>query len=165
MPKSTITQTVRIAGVRTRLVTRNGKVTAKPAAPLEHELQAAQVRALRAMPDYGKQFLFAGDQNAAKRGPRAQAIAVATGMISGEPDLRVYLAGGRICHIENKVGNSRLSPAQVVRHAALAALGHTVVTLRATTPEDAAAQAVSLVRGWMVANDATKTQNIDKSAA
>ena len=162
---ATTTQTVRINGVRIKLTTSNGRVAAKPAAPLEHELQAAQVRALRAMPEYGKQFLFAGDQNAAKRGPRAQAIAVATGMISGEPDLRVYLVGGRICHIENKVGNGKLSTAQVARHAALAALGHTVVTLRATTPDDAAAQAVSLVRGWLAANDATKTQNIDKSAA
>lgn len=149
------TQTARFNGRRVRLVTRNGRVTSTPATPLEWELQAAQVQALRAMPEHGKQFLFAGDQNSAKRGPRAQAIAVATGMVSGEPDVRVYLPAGRICHIENKVGNAKLSPAQVARHAALRALGHTVEVIRATTCEDAAAQAAALVRGWLAANDAT----------
>lgn len=153
-PRST-TQTVRIAGVRTRLVTKNGKVTAAAVPPLEWELQAAQVRALRAMPEYGKQFLLAGDQNAARRGPKAQMQAQATGMAPGEPDLRVYLPGGRLGLIENKVGTGRLSPAQVQRHADLIWLGHVVVTVRATTCEDAAAQAVALVRGWLAANGNT----------
>jgi len=31
----------------------------------------------------------------------------------------------------------------------LRALGHTVEVIRATTPEDAAAQAVALVEGWL----------------
>jgi hypothetical protein len=41
------------------------------------------------MPEYGKEFLLAGDQNAAKRGPKAQAQAesLAAGMTAGEPDL------------------------------------------------------------------------------
>ncbi|TWF49635.1 hypothetical protein [Neorhizobium alkalisoli] len=90
-------QTVRIRGVRTIIRTSaKGKVTTKPALPKEWELQAAQVRALRAMPEYGKQFLLAGDQNAAKRGPRAQAEAVAAGMTTGEADMRIYLPGGQL---------------------------------------------------------------------
>ncbi|MBZ9888110.1 VRR-NUC domain-containing protein [Mesorhizobium sp. BR1-1-3] len=146
-------QTVRINGKRTILTTQNGKVTAKPALPEEWELQAAQCRALRAMPEYGKVFLFAGDQNSAKRGPRAQAQATAAGMTPGEADMRCYGTGGQLLMWENKVGNGRLSPAQVARHAALARLGHNVVVLRAVTEDDAAAQAVGLVRGWLAAND------------
>lgn len=115
----------------------------------EWRLQSAQVRALRAMPEHGGRFLLAGDQNAARRGPRAQVEAKATGMTPGEPDLRIYLEGGRVRLIENKTGKGRLSPAQVQRHADLARIGHTVVVLRATTEADAAEQAVALVRGWL----------------
>ncbi len=56
-------------------------------------------------------ILLAGDQNAAKRGPKAQTQALATGMTPGEPDLRIYLTGGRLRMIENKVGKGKLSPA------------------------------------------------------
>jgi hypothetical protein len=120
------TQTTRINGARVVIkTTASGKVTVKPAAVLEWQLQSAQVRALRQMPEYGKLFLLAGDMNAAKRGATATAQAIASGMTPGEPDLRVYLLGGRIGLIENKVGNAAL------------------------TEEDAAAQAVALVRGWL----------------
>ena len=151
-PKTT-TQTVRINGVRTKITTKAGKVTTKRALPLEWELQAAQVRRLRAMPEYGKQFLLAGDMNSAKRGPTAQAQAIATGMTPGEPDLRIYLIGGRLASIENKVGKGRLSPAQRDRHAALAKLGHIVEVISATSEQDAADQAVALVRVWLNANN------------
>lgn len=151
------TQTVRINGARVRLTTSaSGKVTAKHAAPLEWELQAAQVRALRALPEYGKLFLLAGDQNSAKRGPRAQQQAIAAGMTAGEPDVRIYGSGGRLLLIENKVGNGKLSPAQASRHTALAKLGHHVVVLRATTAEAAAQQAVDLVRGWLASHSSEK---------
>lgn len=143
-------QTVRIKGVRTIIRTSaSGNVTTKPALPKEWELQAAQVRALRQMPEYGKQFLLAGDQNAAKRGPRAQQEAIAAGMTPGEPDVRIYLVGGQIRMIENKVGKGRLSPQQNMRHAALAKLGHHVKVVSAVTGEDAATQAVDLVRSWL----------------
>jgi len=147
------TQTVRINGVRTKITTKAGKVTTKPALPLEWELQAAQVRRLRSMPEYGKQFLLAGDMNSAKRGPKAQAQAIVTGMTPGEPDLRIYLIGGRLASIENKVGKGRLSPAQRDRHAALAKLGHIVEIISATSEQDAADQAVALVKGWIAANN------------
>ena len=92
-------------------------------------------------------FLPAGDQNAAKRGPKAQVQAKATGMEPGEPDLRLYIAGGRLRMIENKVGRGKLSPDQVQRHEQLAALGHEVVVVRATSTEDAADQAEALGAG------------------
>lgn len=145
---SSTTQTVTINGVRTILTTRNGKVTAKPALPLEWTLQAAQVRRLSQMG-----VAYAGSMEAGKRGPRAQAQAVATGMKAGEPDLRVYLPGGRCAFIENKVGNGRLSPAQVERHGLLRRLGFSVEVVRATTEQEAADKIEALVRGWLVAND------------
>ena len=147
-----------------RLTTRNGRVTARPAPVLEWELQAAQIRALRAMPEYGEQFLLAADMNAERRGPKARTIAVATGMTAGEPDLRIYGQQGRLMLIENKAGRGCLSPAQIDRHAALAKLGHEVAVLRATTTEDAAAQAVALVRQWLARNDNAAIDKVNKSA-
>ncbi len=146
---ATKTQTVRINGARVKITTRNGRVTTKPALPLEWELQAAQVASLRRLPQYQRQFLLAGDMNASKRGPRAQAQAIATGMTSGEPDLRIYGEYGRLLMIENKVGQGRLSPAQKDRHAALQRLGYTVLVIRATTTTEAAEQAVTAVLGWL----------------
>ncbi|MAZ17902.1 MAG: oxidoreductase [Ahrensia sp.] len=152
-------QTVRINGKRTVLTTRNGKVTAKAADPLEWELQAAQVRRLRGMPEYGTQFLLAGDQNSAKRGPTAQAQAVAAGMTAGEADLRIYLRGGQVRHIENKVGNGRLQPVQVKRHGELEKLGHTVVVLRAVSEQEAADKAEACVREWLTEPVAADNDN------
>ncbi len=155
-PKAT-TQTVRINGVRTIITTRNGKVTTKAALPLEWELQAAQVRSLRRMPECVHTardvrpgtFTLAGDQNAAKRGPTARAEALAAGLTPGEADVRIYLYGGVLRQIENKVGKARLEPSQITRHPLLDALGFPVVVVRAVTEEDAAEQAVRLVKGWL----------------
>ncbi|RJG46518.1 VRR-NUC domain-containing protein [Mesorhizobium sp. DCY119] len=149
----TTTQTVRINGVRTKITTRNGRVTTSKALPLEWELQAAQVLALRRMPEYGKQFLLAGDMNSAKRGPRAQVEAIAAGLTPGEADVRIYLLDGRIKMFENKVGRANLTDSQKERHPALAKIGHDITVVRAVTKEDAAEQAVALVRSWIAAND------------
>lgn len=149
MQPTTTTQTVRVNGKRTRLVTRGGKVTAKPALPLEWELQAAQVRRLRSLPGYGSEFLLAGDQNAAKRGARAATQALAAGMTAGEPDLRVYGLGGRLLLIENKVGAARPTQVQRDRHAALRRLGHDVRVVNATTEDEAADKAEAVVREWL----------------
>lgn len=150
---ATTTQTVRINGARVRLTTKDGRVTMKPASMLEEDMQAAMCAALRKMPEYGKRFLFAGDMNAERRGHKARTKALKTGMVAGEPDMRIYGEGGRLLLIENKVGRAPLTDSQKVRHPALASLGHVVTVVRATTPEDAAEQAVALVRGWLAAND------------
>lgn len=146
---TTTTQITRVNGARVKITTKAGKVTTKPAPPLEWELQAAQVTSLRRLPQYQRQFLLAGDMNASKRGPTAQAQAIATGMTSGEPDLRIYGEYGRLLMIENKVGQGRLSPAQKDRHAALQRLGYTVLVIRATTTTEAAEKAVTAVLGWL----------------
>lgn len=153
------TQTTRINGARVILRTSaNGKVTIKPAPVLEWQLQAAQVRALRAMPEYGRQFLLASGMEAGKRGSTATAQAKAAGMTAGNPDLTIYLPDGKVGLIENKVGRASLEASQVARHPALAAIGHPVTVIRATTEEDAARQAVELVRGWLVEHGDKYTQ-------
>lgn len=146
MPRPIRTTTRKLAnGTRVVLQAANDNIP-------EWRLQAAQVRRLRSMPEHGRLFLIAGDQNAARRGPQAAVQARATGMTPGEPDLRVYLPGGRVAFIENKTLKGRVSPEQKARHAAMAALGHTVVVVKAGTELDAADQAEALVRGWLAGN-------------
>lgn len=120
----------------------------------EWKLQSAQVRALRSMPEHGREFLLVGGMEAGKRGPRAAVQAQATGLTAGHPDLTIFLRGGWCAFIENKTMSGRVSPAQRERHAALTELGFSVEVVRAATEQEAAAKAVELVRGWMARVDA-----------
>lgn len=136
-------------------VTRTRVVTAPV---LEWRLQAAAVRALRAMPEYNQAFTIAADMNSGKRGPQAQVQAKATGLAPGEPDLRVYVRGGRLCSIEYKAARGRLSPEQTSRHALLRGLGFTVEVVKAGTEDEAATATTGLVREWLAANDNEPTR-------
>lgn len=152
MTKSTTnstTQTVRIAGQRMRLTTRNGRVTARPAPVLEWELQAEQCARLRRIPG----VLFVGGMESGKRGPRARVQALATGLTAGHPDLTIFLPGGRTYFIENKVGKGRLSTAQMERHEKLRKAGFVVEVIRATSKEEAGDKIEAMVREWITGND------------
>ncbi len=81
--------------------------------------------------------LFAADQNEGRRSLRDGARRKAMGMAAGEPDLRIYLPGGRVVFIELKTNAGRLSPAQEWRQEQLRQLGHRVETVYARTPRDA----------------------------
>lgn len=168
MAKRTV-QTTRMNGKRVRIVTTTSeagtRVRVTDALPQEWELQAAQVRALRAMPEFAKceadvlsgrgRFTIAGDQNSAKRGPKARMQSIAAGMAAGEHDVRIYMIGANLGLIENKVGNAPFEPSQKVRHPLLAALGfQRQAVIRATSEADAALQAVTLVRAWLSEIDA-----------
>lgn len=127
---------------------------------LEWRLQAAGVRALRAMPGYGERpgpnvrFTLAGDFNAARRSPQESVKAKATGLTAGEHDVRIYLEGGRLGLIEVKNKNGRLSPAQQQRHPLLASLGFNLqAVVKAETEAEAAEAFVRIVSGWLAAND------------
>lgn len=158
-------QTTRINGKRVVLTTSaSGKVTVKPAPVLEWEMQAEQVRRLKAMPEYGKQFLLVGGMEAGRRGKQEAVKAKATGLTAGHPDLTIFLPGGKVAMIENKAANGRLSPEQRERHAAMAAIGHTVVVLRASTEDEAARLAVETVRSWLAANDSHSATTLAKDA-
>lgn len=158
--KTTQTQTTTVKGKRVRITTttKAGKttVTMKAAPVLEWELQAEQCRRLKAMPEYGKLFLIMGGMEAGRRGRQEQMKAKATGLTAGHPDLTVFLPGGKVAMIENKAENGRLAPEQKKRHAALAAIGHVVEVVKATTTDEAAERAVALVRGWLAANENRK---------
>lgn len=145
---------------RKTITTANGtKVTrtvVKPREVQEYEIQAAAVRALRKLPEFNRKFTLAGDMAAGKRSVQQSTIAKATGLVPGEPDLRVYVAGGRLCMIEFKAAKGRESPEQIDRIALLDTLGFMVVVLKAATPEEGAERAVALVKGWLergAAND------------
>ena len=86
--------------------------------------QACVIRGLRAIEDVGYPIASAGDQNAAKRGPKAMGEAKMTGLTPGEHDVRVYLDGGRLVLIELKNERGRLSEDQKKRHERLEDLGH-----------------------------------------
>lgn len=146
-------QTTTINGKRVRLFTAPGKATLIPAPELEWKLQAAQVRALRAMPEYGRQFLLVGGMEAGRRGRQEAVKAKATGLTAGHPDLTIFLPAGKVGMIENKNAEGRLSLAQRTRHAALAKIGHHVVVIKASTEAEAAERAVAQVRAWLAAND------------
>lgn len=125
--------------------------------PAVHEwrLQAAAVKRLKHLPGYGTSYTIAGDMNAGKRSPQQRVVAQATGMMPGEPDLRVYLAGGRLGLIELKGARTVVSDEQRTRHALLEGLGFTVEILRASTEIEAADKAEAIVAGWIAeaAND------------
>ena len=159
--------TVRVGGKRV-IVTTNaaGKTTVKAALPEEHELQAAQVKRLRGMPEYARtaseagpgKFNLAGDMNAGRRGPKARTQALKAGLTAGEHDVRIYMWPGMLGLIENKVGKAPLEPSQERRHPLLHALGFTrQVVIRAVTEDEAADKAEAAVREWLLeaANDNT----------
>ncbi|QKC99195.1 VRR-NUC domain-containing protein [Mesorhizobium sp. NZP2298] len=161
-------QTVKIGGKRTRLITKDGKITIEAAPVLEWELQAEAVRRLRALPECATKasdvkpgtFTFAADFAAGKRDATK---AKATGVMAGDPDLRIYASSGRLLLIEYKNAEGSLSKdkiikgkkrgGQVERHALLRALGYRVEVIKAATPDECATASVALVRGWLAAND------------
>lgn len=116
----------------------------------EWRLQAAAVRALRAHPDFGKRFTLAGDMAAGRRGRQTATIAKATGLVAGEPDLRVYAEQARLLLVEYKAGKGRVSPEQRDRHDMLKRLGYVVHVVRATAEAECAAETVRLVEEWLV---------------
>ena len=128
---------------------------------LEWTIQAEAVRRIRSLPGYGDEFApgvtftLAADFNAARRSPQESVKAKATGIAAGEPDLRLYLAGGRLRLIEFKGAKTPVNADQKKRHPLLQALGFEVVIVRAKTIEEGATAAVELVKAWLAgaAND------------
>lgn len=79
---------------------------------------------------------FAASLEGNKRTGAAISRAKREGLEAGEPDLRLYLHGGRCVFIELKRKGGVLSLAQKNRHKALKGLGFEVHTVWAVTPED-----------------------------
>lgn len=159
-------------GTKTTTLKSGTRVVRSTATTPEWKLQAEQCRRLRAMPEYGRKFLFVGGMEAGKRGPRSATIAKATGLTAGHPDVTIFLTGARCAFIENKTADAAkkkkrtngLDPAQVERHAALRALGHDVTTIVAANENEAAEAAVAFVRG-LVADPVVAAENDNAPSA
>tara|TARA_R100001230_G_C5470780_1_gene25730 strand:+ start:20 stop:415 length:396 start_codon:yes stop_codon:yes gene_type:complete len=106
----------------------------------EDDLQLAVAQHLRR-----EGYLFAADQNAGRRSARDGARRKALGMAAGEPDLRVYLDGGRIVFIEMKTARGQLSKNQKQRIKALRQRDHIAHVVKAETPADAVDQVVDII--------------------
>jgi hypothetical protein len=70
-------------------------------------------------------------------------------MTAGEPDLRIYMPGGRLGMMEVKTASGRLSNAQAARIEKLRGLGYPVEIVKAATVLEAADLAESIVREWL----------------
>lgn len=159
----TTTQTTRIKGARVVLKTTTNaagetKVTVKAAPVLEIEMQTEAVRQIRKLPGYTASldklvdggFTLAADQNGS--GYRSKAAAVkfkAAGMTAGEPDVRLYFGGGVLRALEFKAKDGPFTDSQKKRFPLLRALGFQIEVVESDSKEDAASQAVAIVKGWL----------------
>lgn len=115
----------------------------------EKVLQTHAVAALMRLRMAGRPILFAGDMAGNRRTPSERLWAKATGLVAGEPDLRIYGPAGRTLFIEMKTAVGSVSPDQHKRHAELRRLGHEVVVLRASTGDEAARLINETVERWL----------------
>ena len=92
----------------------------------EDEIQKNLVKWLKA-----KRVVFSVGLEGAKRHPAEQARLKAMGMQPGQPDISLYLPGGRTVFIELKTEKGRVSDNQRERHELLKNLGFDVHVLRA----------------------------------
>lgn len=122
----------------------------------EWEIQAEAVRRCSALPGFGDEagpgvtFTLAGDFNSARRGFQESVKAKATGIKSGEEDLRFYKAGGKVLLIEVKGPKTPISAEQHKRHALHRHLGFRVEVVRGKTIEQGANDVVEIVKEWLV---------------
>jgi len=139
------------------------KANITPRTP-EWRLQGAAVTALRRAKDNGWNIRVAGDMNAGRRSPREAGLASATGMNPGEPDLRVYLPGGKLLLIEFKAKGGTVSVEQKAAHAELKALGFEVIVMQPASEQEAAALTLALVAARLPANDNAPATSLDAAA-
>lgn len=121
----------------------------KPRRVPEWRLQAGVVSEFHKWQDGGWKFEFAGDMNAGKRGANRAKIC---GVKAGETDLRLYFPFAVLKMIELKADKGELSEDQVKRHAKLRDLGFEIHTVTASTVDDAKAQCIDLLEGWLIAS-------------
>ena len=106
----------------------------------EGRLQAGIIQWLIAQRFAGRDFLYAASLEGVKL-TKGQALkAKQQGMVSGEPDLRIYLPGGRLEMFELKYGDTNTSEAQDDRHLDLHNLGFYVHVISALTVNEACAK-------------------------
>lgn len=115
----------------------------------EWRYQAEVIARLHKLEDDGLPITCAGDMNRAKRSRRERMEAKVTGLTAGEPDIRVYVAGGFLLSIELKTPKGSRSKDQKDRHKKLTDLGFIVITAKAATPEELAGEVERIVRSYL----------------
>lgn len=112
----------------------------------EWRLQAEACAGLDELQTAGLAFEYAASLEGAKRSRRQQQDASVTGMKAGEPDLRIYLAGGSMFFIELKGKDGRLNAAQKVRFPKLRALGFVIHIMERDSAAEMRAAVCAIVR-------------------
>lgn len=108
----------------------------------ENLIQAFIVRELRR-----EGWNVAGGMEGAAKSRSVAGMSKATGQAAGEPDLRIYITGGRLIFIELKLVSGRLSDVQTVYHEMLRGLGHMVFVVYAKSPVDGWEQVKGILEG------------------
>lgn len=126
------------------------KRKAKPATVPEWCLQAAFIAELHALEAAGWPITCAGDMGAGKRSYAQAARDKATGLTAGEPDVRVYLPGGRTILVELKTDTGKVSKAQTARHTRLRELDHPVTVVQLKDQNDARIMARVIIGAWVL---------------
>lgn len=89
---------------------------------------------------------FAASLEGNKRSGAAIMRSIREGLEKGEPDLRIYMEGGRCVFIELKRKGGALTLVQKNRHKRLSDLGFTVHTVWAQTPAEGWAKVEGILR-------------------
>lgn len=109
----------------------------------EEQLQIAIAESLR------KQgVVFAADMGGLRTTKRSAGRAKAAGLTKGEPDLRIYMDGGKLGMIELKAKRGTVSPEQKERHAVLRDLGFDVRVVKASCPTEAIQKVNEIISEW-----------------
>lgn len=105
---------------------------------LEDHLQQAIIQHLFKRVKGGLNIAYAASLEGMRVTGGVAAKAKASGMVEGEPDLRLYGEGGFLVLVEVKrKKKGRISSAQTERHKRLKELGFTITTLWALCPNEA----------------------------
>jgi hypothetical protein len=97
----------------------------------EWQIQAFIVQQLRR-----SGYRVAASMEQGKRNKATAGKAKVTGMVAGEPDLRLYLSMGRVVFVELKTSKGKLSQVQEDYHEVLSELGFPVHVVFASCPLD-----------------------------
>lgn len=103
---------------------------------LEEHLQMALAQALKQKEDNHGGFTFAASLEGVRLSKSQAGRAKCMGMRSGEADIRIYLPGARIWHVELKKWDGKVNASQKARHKELIDLGHDVTIIYAKTPQE-----------------------------
>lgn len=104
---------------------------------LEDQIQIAVVQRLKRLEQEGYNFTFAASLEGVKLSKSQAGKAKLMGMVSGEPDLRLYFPNRRLVMVELKRKMGRTSGAQDERISRLSGLGYDVFVLHGRSPQHA----------------------------